>query len=160
MQTLFLHILSDADFDKFYSFNSSIESSKLRHMFNYWDSLSLILENILLIFIFDLNIFILRYLSESWACINQAIIDFKSYMQDMYKKEKHLLNSDKSETDNIVICLVQAFKIATTSLENVSTLKVLQHSKTKSKKLIESEVYDNIFMYNFVDHDTTAITLS
>ncbi len=81
-------------------------------------------------------------------------------MQDMYKKEKHLLNSDKSETDNIVICLVQAFKIATTSLENVSTLKVLQHSKTKSKKLIESEVYDNIFMYNFVDHDTTAITLS
>lgn len=160
MRTLSLHVLSGAGFGKFYSFNSSTEPPKLGHMFNYRDSLSLILENILLIFIFGSNIFTSRYLPESWARIGQAIIDFKSYMRDMYKEEKHLLDSGKPGTGNIVACLVRASEAATTSLGNASTPKVLQHPKTGSKGLTESEVYGNIFVYNFAGHDTTAITLS
>lgn len=69
IRTLSLHVLSDAGFDKFYSFNSSTEPPKIGHMFNYRDSLSLILENILLIFFFGSNIFLPRaiYLAAGLA---------------------------------------------------------------------------------------------
>lgn len=77
----------------------------------------------------------------------------------MYKEEKHLLDRGKPGADNIITYLVRASEAVTKSIGNTITPKVLQHPKTGSKGLTESELYGNIFVSNFASHDTTAITL-
>lgn len=159
MRTLSLHVLSGAGFGKFYSFHRSTEPPKPGHMFNYRDSLSLILENILLILIIGPKFLTSRYRPRVWARVGQAIVDFKAHMHDMYMDERNLLQGGKAGADNILSSLVRASEAGTTDPGNVSLQNLGQHPKAGSGLLTEAEVYGNIFVYNFAGHDTTAITL-
>lgn len=159
MRTLSLHVLSGAGFGKFNSFKNSNEPPKPGHMLNYRDSLSLILENILLILIVGPKILTSRYRPQAWARVGHAIIDFKAYMQDMYMEERNRLDNGKAGADTIISSLVRASEAGTTSAEMASAPKSLQYPKAESNRLTETEVYGNIFVYNFAGHDTTATTL-
>lgn len=160
MRTLSLHVLSGAGFGKFYSFHDSTEPPKAGHKFNYRDSLSIILENILLILVVGPKFLTSRYRPHVWARVGQAIVDFKAHMQDMYTEEQHLFEGGKAGADNIISSLVRASEASPTSSPgSVSPRKSVQHIKGGSNLLTEDEVYGNIFTYNFAGHDTTAITL-
>lgn len=159
MRTLSLHVLSGAGFGKFNSFKNSNEPPKPGHMFNYRISISLVLENILLILIVGPKILTSRYRPHAWARVGHAITDFKAYMQDMYMEEKNRLDSGKEGGDNIISSLVRASEAASVVSQNGSTLNSFQYSNVESNRLTETEVYGNIFVYNFAGHDTTATTL-
>ena len=159
MRTLSLHVISGAGFGKFYSFHNSTEPPKPGHMFNYRDSLSLILDNILLILIIGPKFLTSRYRPRVWARVGQAIVDFKAHMQDMYVDEQNLLSCGKAGADNITSSLVRASEAGISSSGNTSKQNLIQHPKAGSYLLTEAEVYGNIFVYNFAGHDTTAITL-
>ena len=159
MRTLSLHVLSGAGFGKFYSFRDSTDPPKAGHMFNYRDSLSLILENILLILIVGPKVLTSPYRPRFWDRIGHAIDDFKSYMQEMYQDEQNFLSCGKAGADNIISSLVRASEASTTGRGNSSPRRhLVEYSKAGSSLLTEAEVYGNIFVYNFAGHDTTAIT--
>ena len=107
-RTLSLHMLSGAGFGKSYSFSKSAEAAKPGHIFNYRDSLALILENILVILIFGPKFLTSKFLPASWTRIGQATVDFKFYMTEMVNEEKSLIAKGKYGGGNIINSLICA----------------------------------------------------
>ena len=128
-------------------------------MYNYRDSLAVVLDHILLIMILGPDLLTRRFLPKSWSRIGQATIDFKAHMQNMYNEGKHLIANGKPGAVNIINSLIRAVEEVT---DNVSASRdqEVQFRKGYQKGLSKSELYGNTFVYNFAGHDTTAITLS
>ena len=120
-------------------------------MFNYRDSLALILENIFLILIFGPKFLTNRFLPKSWTRVGQATVDFKFHMVEMVEEEKRLIAEGKPGGGNIINSLIRAS-------EEMS--KSASTDGSGFKGLTEDEIYGNIFVYNFAGHDTMAITLN
>lgn len=158
VRTLSLHVLSCAGFGKSYSFQKSSEPPKPGHMFNYRDALAHVLDHIMLILVFGPNLLRNRLLPKRLSSIGQATVDFKAYMTDMYNEEKGTTSDSRKEVANIMVSLVRA----TRQSDGVSSSKFEEPKAMEPAAgiLSESEVYGNIFVYNFAGHDTTAITLS
>jgi cytochrome P450 len=152
-RTLSLHVLSGAGFGKSYSFHKSTGPPKPGHVFNYRDSLALILENIFLILIFGPKFLTNRFLPKSWTRIGQATADFKFHMVKMVEEEKQLIAKGKPGGGNIINSLIRAS-------EEVSKSPTGAGGEHSFRGLTENEVYGNIFVYNFAGHDTMAITLN
>ena len=142
---------SEAGFGKSCSFQKSTEAPKPGHMFNYRDSLALILENIFLILIFGPKFLTNRFLPKSWIRVGQATVDFKFHMVEMVEEEKRLIAEGKPGGGNIINSLIRAS-------EEMS--KSASTDESDFKGLTEDEIYGNIFVYNFAGHDTMAITLN
>jgi cytochrome P450 len=155
VRTLSLHVLSSAGFGKSYSFHKAAEAPKPGHMFNYRDSLSMILDHIMLILVVGPNFLTSRFLPKQWSRIGQAIIDFKAYMKDMYIEEKKSISGGNPCTTNIMTSLIRASAAADGPEKGQKSFL----NKGNSRGLSESEIYGNTFVYNFAGHDTTAITL-
>ena len=156
VRTLSLHVLSSAGFGKSYSFQKSGEPPKPGHMFNYRDALAHILDHIMLILVVGPNLLRNRFLPKRLSSIGQATVDFKAYMTDMYNEEKQTAANSKRASANIMASLVRA----ASEPDDDADLEKPQSMGQTPRGLSESEVYGNIFVYNFAGHDTTAITLS
>jgi cytochrome P450 len=150
-RTFSLHVLSGAGFGRRYSFQKSAEPPKPGHVFNYRDSLSLILKNSLLIVILGPKFLSNKFLPQSLARLGRACVDFKYYMTEMVEEEKESIAQGKDGGANITNALIRASQ------------EVSQSSRSANSKvfngLTEQEIYGNIFVYNFAGHDTTALTL-
>ena len=159
VRTLSLHILSSAGFKKSYSFQKSSEAPKPGHKFNYRDALAHILDHIMLILVLGPDLLRNRFLPPHLSSIGQATVDFKAYMTDMYNEEKGTPDDNRKSSANIVTSLIRA-TVETDDRASSANLTEAQKPEPAFRGLSESEVYGNIFVYNFAGHDTTAITLS
>ena len=153
-RTLSLHVLSGAGFGKSYSFQKSAEPPKPGHMFNYRDSLALVLENSLLILILGPKFLTQKFLPRSWRQIGQATVDFKFHMTEMVHNEERLVAQNEPGGENIIKSLIRASNEMSKSSSSAGT------EGSAIRGLTEDEIYGNIFVYNFAGHDTMAITLN
>lgn len=158
VRILSLHVLSWAGFGKAYSFHEAGEPPQPGHMYNYRDSLSMILDNIMIILVFGPNFLTSRFLPSSWSRIGQAMVDFRAYMKNTYDEERQSVIDGKPKAVNIMTSLIRASGAADAAQQKVDS-KVPSLEGGGSRGLTEAEIYGNTFVYNFAGHDTTAITL-
>lgn len=110
-RTLSLHVLSGAGFGKPYSFTKAAESPKEGHMFNYRDSLALILENALMILVFGPKFLSGKWLPKRFSRLGQACVDFRDHMETMVREEKEVIHQGKSGSRNLINSLIMAYKM-------------------------------------------------
>ncbi|KAL8828177.1 MAG: hypothetical protein Q9191_002741 [Dirinaria sp. TL-2023a] len=87
------------------------------------------------------------------------MLDFQAYLKDIYDEEVCSMFEERQASVNIMASLVRS---TTLTDDDASFGESAKMSPTKSapRGLSESDIYGNAFVYNFADHDTTAITLS
>jgi len=146
-RTFTLHVLSGAGFGKSYPFKGSNDDVDPQPS-KYRDSLSLILDHILLITILGPKLLTTRWMPEAWTRISQTVFDFKAYMTEILVEEKHHIGQGKPTTGNLVASLICASEQAS------------HEDGTKGHDLSESEIYGSIFVLHFAGYDSTAITLA
>ncbi|OAL45508.1 putative cytochrome P450 [Pyrenochaeta sp. DS3sAY3a] len=139
-RTLSLHILSAAGFGKFYQFQGQEEKSPTSAATNYKESLQIILDNCLYLFVLGTNIIKKPWMPKKLRLLNDAVITFQNYMTDVYEAEKRDTAQSKAANNNLMTQLIRA--------------------SLGEDGLSESEIYGNIFVFNFAGHDTTAHTFA
>ncbi|KAL8904565.1 MAG: hypothetical protein Q9207_003184 [Kuettlingeria erythrocarpa] len=149
-RTLSLHVLSSAGFGRSYPFRGHLEALPESVSTSYKDSLHSILDNCILLMILGQRFIAKPWLPVTLRKLHEATITFKKYMTNVYEDEKKSIAEGKPGAGNLMTSLVRA------SVENVSagTMGELQGGST------ESEIYGNVFVFNFAGHDTTAHTLA
>ena len=152
-RTISLHILSAAGFGKSYSFDKVGEPAKEGHVFNYRDSLAMILEHNLLVLILGPKLMgqMAKWtgIFGKWASIGQATVDFKDHMETMVQEEKKAIAAGHARSATITNALIRASEDTKGGVEG-----------EVFRGLTEDEIYGNIFVYNFAGHDTTAALLN
>lgn len=105
----------------------------------------MILDNCVLIFVFGPNFMGKTWLPKKLLTIHHACNSFQQHMTEAYEQEKQALDKGQSQaTDqNFINLLVRA-----------------SQSNDLQSQLTESEIYGNIFTFNFAGHDTTAHTFT
>ncbi|KAI0185532.1 putative cytochrome P450 [Xylaria flabelliformis] len=146
-RTLSLHVLSRAGFGKSFKFRGQDASSEGSPSINYKDSLQLILENCILIMALGP-----KFLERAWWLprhlrnLSEACASFQKYMTTQYEEEKQAFSQGRGLADrNLMTSLVRASKDETLA---------------GGSGLTESEIYGNMFVFNFAGHDTTAHTFT
>lgn len=112
------------------------------------------LENSLLILVLGSRFLTRRFLPRIWSRIGQATVDFKFHVTEMVNEERRLLSQEKAGGENIFNSLLRASEGMAKSPTSAGT------EGPGVRGLTESEIYGNIFVYNFAGHDTIAITLN
>ncbi|KAF7901418.1 hypothetical protein EAF00_003639 [Botryotinia globosa] len=153
-RTLALHVLAYVAFQKSYPFGSiSHHAIQDQDSLTYRDSISIILENALLIMVLPEKLFNLPFLPRGSQQVGWAINSFHNYMASQVAAERRLIQNGESGNGNLVSNLVRA------SNESHST-SLDPGEDGKLKPLTNAEILGNIFVFNFAGHDTTAISLS
>ena len=98
------------------------------------------MDNCVLLFVLSTKVIKNSWLPKKARELNAAVQSFKAYMTEVYETEKKAFSEDKPASNNLMTQLVGA------SLGDVG--------------LSETEIYVNIFVFNFAGHDTTAHTLA
>lgn len=157
-----LHVLSATGFGKSYSFDRAAEEVPERGSLTYKESLSLILENAILIMLLGPKLLtgsLQHYLPKHWSLVGQATSTFKSHIAEIIKEEKCLIDEGKANTGNFIGAMVRASEEAAAAAAAEE-----DHGKTGGRRsnlgLTESEIFGNIFVFNFAGHDSIAITLT
>lgn len=148
IRTLALNVLAYAGFLDSYPFVSKAKTVKASKPFNYRESLSVVLENILVILVVPRLVFSVPFFPDKWKRIGRAITHLRTYMLDLIEAEKQLIQKGQPGTGTLVSDLTRASK------ENLDVATGAQTFKALSV----DEVLGNIFVFNFAGHDTTAIT--
>lgn len=147
IRTLTLSVLARAGFGKSFKFRGHDEETpddEIQSM-SYRESLGIILENCIVIL--ALGPKTLASLARYWLpsklkTVNQAVISFQTHMTTMYEEQKRAFAvGEKNSDNNLMTLLVRASQEA---------------AKERSEGLTESEIYGNMFTFNFAGHDTTA----
>ncbi|KAL9020662.1 MAG: hypothetical protein Q9185_002110 [Variospora sp. 1 TL-2023] len=146
-RTLALDVLAYAGFQKSYPFQGKTHQSN--QPITYRDSLSIILQNILVIIVLPPFLFHIPFLPRRWKRIGAAVTYFTEHMHDQVAQEKGLMESGKQGSGTLISNLVRAS-------EEVGTGTV----RPNLKPLSNPEILGNIFVFNFAGHDTTAISLA
>ncbi|KAI0387356.1 cytochrome P450 [Hypomontagnella monticulosa] len=146
LRTLSLHILSRAGFGKSFPFEGHDErQSTVSPSSNYKESLQTILENCVLILAFGTKFIANPWLPRKFRLVHEAWVSFRAYMTNLYEEEKRAFAEGKVTDHNLMTSLVRAS----------------QDEEAKSSGgLTESEIYGNMFAFNFAGHDTTATTFT
>ncbi|TGJ81617.1 hypothetical protein E0Z10_g7140 [Xylaria hypoxylon] len=147
IRTLTLNVLARAGLGKSFKFQGHEEEKPIEeiHSMSYRESLGLILENCIVIL--ALGPKTLAFLSRYWLpfklkLVNEAVISFQTHMTTMYEEQKHAFAAGEESSDNnLMTLLVRASQEA---------------ANEESEGLTESEIYGNMFTFNFAGHDTTA----
>jgi cytochrome P450 len=139
-RTLSLHVLSRVGFGKGYPFQGHDDRSTTSVASNYKESLQTILDNCVLLFAMGTEFIKKPWLPNRLRKLNLAVINFKKYMTDVYESEKAAVAAGIPTENNLMTNIVRA------SLEGDG--------------LTETEIYGNIFVFNFAGHDTTAHTFA
>ncbi|KAF3019774.1 hypothetical protein E8E14_011522 [Neopestalotiopsis sp. 37M] len=149
IRTLTLNVLARAGFGKSFKFRGHDEeeyATSQTESMSYRESLALILEN--LVVILAIGPKTLAFLAQYWLPdklkrVNAAVGAFQQHMTTMYEEQKRVFASGKTSSDNsLMTLLVRASQEAA--------------SEKSSEGLTESEIYGNMFTFNFAGHDTTA----
>lgn len=157
-RTLALHVMSRAGFGKSFKFrgHDNIEdnlhaSTDSSPAMSYKDSLKMILDNCVLIFVFGPKFLGKTWLPKKLQTLHKACTSFQQHMEDAYEQEKRVLSTGQSQVadQNFLTLLVRA-----------SQSDDPQSGNTNGQQLTESEIYGNIFTFNFAGHDTTAHTFT
>ena len=151
-RTLSLHVLSSAGFGKSYPFQGSNDKLSSNVATGYKESLQTILDNCILLMVLGTKILSKDWLPSKLKKLHQAVVTFKHYMTEVHETEKKAIAEGKSTGKNLMTSLVRASQeSATLTNDDLSQ---------ESGGLTESEIYGNIFVFNFAGHDTTAHTLA
>lgn len=161
-RTLSLHILASAGFGKSYAFRghgavdagtaSPAEQKQESSTTSYREALELVLDNCILIMAFGPGVLTSAFAPEKWRQVARAKTNFQAYMTEVYEQTKARVlsttNGSKSST--------------TTKSEDRNLMSALVRSSLAegSAGLSESEIYGNMFVFNFAGHDTTAHTFT
>jgi len=93
-----------------------------------------------------------RFLPRHWRLVGQATSTFKKHIAESIKEEKELMAYGKTNRGNFISAMVRASEEEARTLDG-STGRPLHG-------LTETEIYGNIFVFNFAGHDSIAITLT
>lgn len=113
---------------------------------SYQNSLKTILENCILIFALVTKLLAKPWLPGKLRELHRACATFQGHMVDVYEEEKRLLAEGKQADRNFMTTLVRASQTQT--------------GESHLEGLTESEIYGNMFTFNFAGHDTTAHTFT
>ncbi|KAI4601668.1 hypothetical protein KJ359_011799 [Pestalotiopsis sp. 9143b] len=149
LRTLSLLVMSRAGFGKSFKFEGHDEedvtiSDDLE--INYKDCLKMILENCVLIFALGRNFLAKPWLPRKLRQVHAACVSFQKHLTQVYEDEKRSLAEGGSKNRNFMNSLVRASQDEATA--------------SKLGGLTESEIYGNMFTFNFAGHDTTAHTFT
>ncbi|KAI5861437.1 cytochrome P450 [Durotheca rogersii] len=145
LRTLSLHVLSRAGFGKSFKFVGHDErDASANPASNYKVSLQIILENCILILAFGTKFIANPWLPRNFRIVHEAWVAFHAYMTNLYEEEKRNFAEGKTSDHNLMTLLIRASQ---------------DEAKT-SGGLTESEIYGNMFAFNFAGHDTTANTFT
>ncbi|KAF7871970.1 uncharacterized protein EAF02_009075 [Botrytis sinoallii] len=155
-KTFSLNILTSAGLGKSYSFkpSSNIDNDP-GHAMSYKESLSLIVGSAIPILIIGPNFLLkrIRYLPKLLQNIAQATVEFKAYMKEMVREERELIAKGKQSKPNLMTSLIRAS-------QSSSEFKTDDMDpRSKQSGLSESEIFGNMFVFNFAGHDTISHTL-
>lgn len=116
---------------------------------SYKDFLKLILDNCVLIFVFGPKFLGKTWLPKKLRTLHEACTSFQQHMTEAYEQEKRLSSTGQAQAadQNFLTLLVRA-----------SQNEGPQNGTYG--QLTESEIYGNIFTFNFAGHDTTAHTFT
>lgn len=146
LRTLSLHVLSRAGFGKSFKFEGHDEKrSSAGPPSNYNESLQTILENLILIVGLGTKFLANPWLPRKLRLIHQACVSFQAYMTQLYEEEKLAFAEGEVRDHNLMTSLIRASQ---------------NEAKTSEGGLTESEIYGNMFAFNFAGHDTTAHTFT
>ena len=152
-RTLALHVLAYVGFQKSYPFKSIANAEVTNeNSLTYRDSISIILQNALIIMVLPESAFSLSFLPPKWQRIGWAIKNFRDYMLKQIEDERDLIQSGKPGSGNLVSNLVRASNEEENDTGNT-------RDDDMPKGLSRAEILGNIFVFNFAGHDTTAISL-
>ncbi|KAI0200589.1 cytochrome P450 [Astrocystis sublimbata] len=146
LRTLSLHVLSRAGFGKSFPFvGHEDRQSSISPSSNYKESLQTILENCVLILALGTDFLAIRWLPRQLRLVHEAWIYFREYMTTMHEEEKRAFAEGKTTDNNNLMTLL---------------VRASQDEEKTSEGLTESEIYGNMFAFNFAGHDTTANTFT
>lgn len=145
LRTLSLHILSRAGFGKSFKFVGHDERQlSLSPSNSYKESLQTVLENLVLILGLGTKFLAKTWLPRKLRTVHKACVSFQKYMTSLYEEEKQAFDKGEVRDHNLMTSLIRASQ---------------DEAKT-SGGLTESEIYGNMFAFNFAGHDTTAHTFT
>lgn len=116
-----VHDPSATGFGKSYSFDRAADEIPEGSSLTYKESLSLILENAILIMLLGpklLTSSLQHYLPKHWSLVGQATSTFKSHIAEIIKEEKCLIDEGKANTGNFIGAMVRASEEAATAEED------------------------------------------
>ena len=153
-RTFSLHVLASAGFGKRYPFQGHLDTSVVNVATSYKESLQIILDNCILLMVLGE-----KFLSKNWLPmklkkLHTAVVSFRRYMTEVYEEEKASILQGKPQANNLMTSLIRSASQATPEE------KGSDNSSHEHAGLTESEIYGNIFVFNFAGHDTTAHTLA
>ncbi|KAJ4419065.1 hypothetical protein N0V82_005188 [Gnomoniopsis sp. IMI 355080] len=147
-RTLALHVMSRAGFGKSFKFRGREElalPSSDESVMSYKDSLKMILDNCVLIFVFGPKFLGKTWLPKKLQTLHKACNSFQRHMTEAYEQEKQAVDNGQSQAgDQIFLNLLVRASL----------------TDDPQSQLSESEIYGNIFTFNFAGHDTTAHTFT
>ncbi|KAI0023521.1 cytochrome P450 [Xylariomycetidae sp. FL0641] len=149
LRTLSLHVMSRAGFGKSFKFQGEEEhahASATDRPMNYKEALRMILENCVLMFALGTKRLANPWLPKKFRRLHEACLTFQKHMTEVYEEEKRTLAQGASSDRNFMSSLVRASQDET--------------AKSSPGGLTESEIYGNMFVFNFAGHDTTAHTFT
>ncbi|KAI1136864.1 cytochrome P450 [Hypoxylon sp. FL0543] len=144
LRTLSLHVLSRAGFGKSFKFVGHDERQPSSPSNSYKESLQTVLENLILILGLGTKFLANPWLPRKLRTVHEACVSFQKYMTSLYEEEKQAFAKGEVRDDNLMTSLVRAS----------------QNEAKISGGLTESEIYGNMFAFNFAGHDTTAHTFT
>ena len=160
-RTLALHVLAYVGFQKSYPFQSVAKTSKMLQPSTYRDSLSIILQNVLVVIVLPTVAFRVPFLPVKWRQIGWAITDFRQHMLDQLEEEKRLISEGKPGSGTLMSNLVRASEARHDGASvGASGMTGIAERSHEMRSLSVDEILGNIFVFNFAGHDTTAISLA
>ncbi|CAD6574401.1 MAG: hypothetical protein ASARMPRED_006689 [Alectoria sarmentosa] len=160
VRTLSLHVLSSAGFGKSYPFRGSDEDMGDNDSSSYQNSLKLILDNCIPLMALGPQNLSKPWLPSKLRKIFQATVTFKNHMTEIYEGEKKNLMQSPSVSNNLMTSLIRASQEMTDVANTSEGRKESRPPQNEQSGLTETEIYGNIFVFNFAGHDTTANVLT
>lgn len=155
VRALSLNVLAHVAFGRSYLFRTEKNPPKIGDSSNYRETLATILDNALLMMILRPKLLSVSFIPEKWQKVGRAVTDFQRYMRDLLDEERSLIQQGKPGSANMISSLLRSSKPSRAPEDGDKT----QWSPDK-KGLTESEIFGNLFVFNFAGHDTTANTLA
>lgn len=153
-RTFSLHVLASDGFGKRYPFQGHLEAASVDAATSYKESLQMILDNCILLMVCGENLLARSWLPAKLKRLHTAVVAFRNYMTNVYEEEKELMIQGKPQANNLMTSLIRS------ALQPTQGAKPDSSTSHEPAGLTESEIYGNIFVFNFAGHDTTAHTLA
>jgi len=147
-----LHVLSAGGFGRECDFEKGTTQPEEGHSMSYGQSLSVIMQNILMTAILFSALKLPRIiLPAALKKLSIAVDEFGKYMKERVEDVKQGALSDLTVKGNLMSALVEA---------NESEKQEAAKSTSTGSFLTDEEMYGNLFMYNVAGYETTANALA